>query len=150
MMSFEERGAWSAILSSIVAFALWGRPIWIGTATGAYDGAEGLSLWAWDVIRLIGYGVALAVAMLVLFNLAYALASRDGKLRFNSDERDASIGRRSATVSLAVVSGGFLLAVGLLAAGWSGLAALNAMLVGMAMAGIGSEASRIAAYRLGL
>ncbi len=149
-MSFEERSAWSAILSGVVAYFLFGRPIWNGTVTGAYEGADGMSLWAWDVIWLIGGGVILAVGMLILFNIAYAIATGQRRLQFLSDERDARINTRGAAVSLAVISGGFLVAVVLLAMGWSVLAALNTMLIGMAIAGFGSEMCRIAVYRLGL
>lgn len=148
-MSFEERGAWSAILSGIVAFLWWGRRIWNGTATGKYDGADGLSLWAWDVIWLIGGGVVLAIAILILFNVAYAIVTRQPRLQFITDERDKTIGNRGALVSLVCISSGFLVAVGLLAWGWSGLAALNTVLIGMAVAGIASEVWRIAAYRWG-
>ena len=149
-MSFEERGAWSAILSGVAAFFLWGRPIWNGTVTGAYEGVDGLSLWAVDVIWLIGGGVILAFTVLILFNIAYAIATSQPKLRFISDERDTRINNRGAVVSLVVISIGFLIAVGLLAMGWSGLAGLNTILIGMAVAGFGSELFRIAAYRLGL
>jgi len=149
-VSFEERGAWSAILSGVVAFFLWGRPIWTGTVTGAYDGADGLSLWAWDVIWLIGGGVVVAVAILILFNIAYAIVTRQPRLQFITDERDARINKRGAVVSLVATSGGFLIAVGLLAMGWGALAALNAILLGMAVAGIGSEVCRVVVYRMGL
>lgn len=149
-MSFEERGAWSAILSGVVAFFMWGRPIWNGTVTGAYEGADGLSLWAVDVIWLIGGGVILTVAVMILFNIAYAIATSQPKLQFISDERDTRINNRGAVVSLVVISIGFLIAVGLLAMGWSGLAGLNTILIGMAAAGFVSELYRIAAYRLGL
>lgn len=149
-MSFEERGAWSAILSGVVAFLLWGRPIWNGTMTGVYEGKDGLSLWAVDVIWLIGGGVILALTIMILFNIAYAIATGQPKLQFVSDERDTRINNRSALVSLVVISVGFLIAVALLAMGWSGLAGLNTILIGMAVAGFGSELFRIAAYRLGL
>tara|TARA_R110000868_G_scaffold128417_1_gene336472 strand:+ start:23324 stop:23773 length:450 start_codon:yes stop_codon:yes gene_type:complete len=149
-MSFEERGAWSAILSCVVAFFWWGRPIWNGTVTGTYDGVDGLSLWAWDVIWLIGGGVILAFVIMILFNIAYAIVTNQPKLQFISDERDKRINSRGAVVSLVVISGGFLIAVGLLATGWSVLAALNTILFGMAIAGLGSEVCRVAVYRLGL
>ena len=149
-MEFEERGAWSAILSSVVAFFWWGRPIWNGTVTGAYYGADGLSLWAWDVICLIGGGAVLAFAIMILFNIAYGIATNQPKLQFVTDERDKRINNRGAVVSLVVISSGFLIAVGLLAMGWGVLAALNTLLIGMAIAGLGSETYRIAAYRLGL
>lgn len=148
-MSFEERGAWSAVVSGIVAFFLWGHPIWRNTATGIYEGADGLALWAWDVIRLIGGGVVLALVMLFLFHIAYAVATRQSKLQFLTDERDKRIGNRAATVSLVVTSSAILLAIVLLAAGQSALAALNTILVGMALAALGSELWRIAIYRLG-
>ena len=149
-MSFEERGAWSAILSGVVALFWWGRPIWSGTVTGAYDGVDGLSLWAWDVISLIGGGVVLAFVIMILFNIAYAIATNQPKLQIISDERDARINNRGAVVSLVVISSGFLIAVGLLAMGWSALVALNTILIGMAIAGFGSEVCRVAVYRLGL
>lgn len=149
-MSFEERGAWSAILSGIVAFFWLGRPIWNNTVTGAYDGMDGLSLWAWDVIWLIGGGVILAFVIMILFNIAYAITTGQSKLKFISDERDQRINSRGAVVSLVVISGGFLIALGLLAMGWSGLAALNTILIGMATAGFASEGCRVAVYRLGL
>jgi|GEM_PF-1027777 len=149
-MSFEERGAWSAILSGVVAFFLWGRPIWNGTVTGGYDGVDGPSLWAWDVIWLMGGGAILAFAIMVLFNIAYAIATKQPKLQFNSDERDTKISYRGAMVSLVVISSGFVIAVGLLAMGWSVLAALNTILIGMAVAGFGSEVCRVMVYRLGL
>ena len=129
---------------------MWGRPIWNGTVTGAYEGVDGLSLWAWDVIWLIGGGVILTVAVMILFNIAYAIATSQPKLQFISDERDSRINNRGAVVSLVVISIGFLIAVGLLAMGWSGLAGLNTILIGMAAAGFVSELYRIAAYRLGL
>lgn len=149
-MSFEERGAWSAILSGVVAFFWWGRPIWNGTVTGAYGGVDGLSRWAWDVIWLIGGGVIVAIVIMILFNIAYAIATNQPKLQFISDERDKRINNRGSVVSLIVISGGFLIAVGMLAMGWSALAALNTILIGAAIAGFGSEVCRIAAYHLGM
>ncbi|MCB1406020.1 MAG: DUF2178 domain-containing protein [Rhodobacteraceae bacterium] len=149
-MSFEERGAWSALMSGVVAFFLWGLPIWNGTVTGAYDGIDGLSLWAWDVIWLIGGGVVLAIVVLILFNIAYVVLTNQTKLHVITDERDKTINSRSAVVSLVAISCGFLAAVGLLATGWGALAAMNTMLIGMAVAGFGSEVCRVAVYRMGL
>lgn len=148
-MSFEERGAWSALLSGAVVFFWLGIPIWNNTATGAYDGADGLSLWAWDVIWLIGGGAALTFAIMILFNLAYAITTRQSMLQFISDERDKSINNRGAVVSSVVTSGGFLIAIGLLATGWSPVAALSTALIGTAIAAFGSLACRLAIYRSG-
>lgn len=148
-MSFEERSAWSAILSCAVAFFWWGRLIWNNTVTGAYEGVGGLSRWAWDVSWLIGGGVIVAIMITILFNIVYAIATRQPKLQFISDERDTRINNRGAVVSLVVISSGFLIAVGLLVMGWGALAALNTILVGMAIGGLSSEVYRVAQYRLG-
>lgn len=149
-MSYEERGAWSAILSGIVAFFWFGRPIWTATTTGTYSNADGLALWAWDVIWLIGAGVLLAIVILILFNILYAIATNQPDPQFISDERDTMITKRGSVVSLVIISGGFLVAVGLLAYGATALAALNAILIGMGIGGVASEVYRVAVYRLGL
>lgn len=149
-MSFEERGAWSAILSGFIVFFWFGRPIWHGTTDGTYSAADGLSLWAWDVIWLIGGGVVVAIVVLVVGQVLYAIVTGTEKPQFLSDERDFAINTRGAVVTLVVISGGFLVSVVLLASGWSALAALNTILLGMSLGAIASEIYRIAVYRLGL
>ena len=148
-MSFEERGAWSGMVSGVLAFFIWGRPIWTGTVTGAFDGPDGLARWAIQVIWLIGGGVLLAIAVLVLFNIGYAILTRQPKPQFIIDERDTRISHRGALVSLIVVNCAILIAIILLALGLSALAALNTILVGMAVAAVASEMLRIVVYRLG-
>lgn len=149
-MSFEERGAWSAILSGVIVFFLFGRPIWQGTVDGTYGATDGLTLWAWDVIWLIGGGVVVAIVVLIGLQILYAIVTGTGKPQFLSDERDFAINTRGAVVTLVVISGGFLISVTLLAMGWSALAALNTILIGMSIGAIASEVYRIAVYRLGL
>ncbi|MCO4842887.1 MAG: DUF2178 domain-containing protein [Yoonia sp.] len=149
-MSFEERGAWSAILSGLITFYWFGRPIWHGTTSGTYNTPDGLSLWAWDVIWLIGGGGVLAMGIMILFNILYAIATNQSKPQFISDERDTMINKRGAVITLVIVSGGFIIAVGMLATGWTALAALNTILIGMGLGGVGSEIYRVAIYRLGL
>jgi len=148
-MAFEERNAWSALIACLITFALFGWPIWVGTAQGTYTGTEGLSLWAWDVIWLMGGGIAVGIAVVIAFQILFAIVTRTEKPQFISDERDMMINRRGAVVTLAVISGGFIVAVGLLAWGMTALAALNTILVGMAAGAIASEIYRLAVYRFG-
>lgn len=149
-MSFEERNAWSGLISGLITFAIFGSRIWAGTVGGTYGTAEGLTHWAWDVLWLIGGGIAICIAVLIGFQIAFAIVTRTEKPQFLTDERDVMISRRGAVITLAVSSAGFILGVILIALGWSAIAGLNAILGGMAAGAITSEAYRIAVYRLGL
>ena len=148
-MAFEERNAWSALIACVISFGIFGRPIWVGTAQGRYADTNGLSIWAWDVIWLIGGGIAVGIAVVIAFQIAFAILTRTPKPQFISDERDLMINRRGALVTLVVISAGFILAVGLLAWGMSALAALNTILAGMAAGAIAAEIYRVAIYRFG-
>lgn len=147
-MSYEEYNAWSALISGLITFAIFGSPIWAGTVGGTYETVDGLTLWAKDVLWLIGGGIGIAVV--IGFQIVYALATRTEKPQFLTDERDIMISRRGSVVTLVIASAGFILGVVLMALGWTALAGLNAILGGMAAGAVISEAYRIAVYRFGL
>ena len=149
-MEHEERNAWAAIIAGLITFIYFGSTIWTGTASGGYGGVDGLSLWAWDVVWLIGGGIVVTIVVMIAFQILYAIVTNTRKPSFITDERDVTISRRGAQITLAVCSGGFILAVILLAMGWSAVAGLNCVLVGMAIGAFASDFYRIAVYRLGL
>ncbi|MDG1377205.1 MAG: DUF2178 domain-containing protein [Yoonia sp.] len=149
-MSYEECNAWSALISGLITFAIFGSPIWAGTVGGTYETVDGLTLWAKDVLWLIGGGIGIGIAVVIGFQIVYALATRTEKPQFLTDERDIMISRRGSVVTLVIASAGFILGVVLMALGWTALAGLNAILGGMAAGAVISEAYRIAVYRFGL
>lgn len=149
-MTYEERNAWSAIIAGTLAYIVFGRPIWKRTIDGTYDAMPDFSMWAWDVIWLIGGGVVFSIIVVILFQIAYAIVTRTEKPQFLTDERDHMISRQGTLITLIVSSFGFMLAVVFLAMGWSALMALNTILASMAVAGFASELYRVAVYRFGL
>lgn len=149
-MAHEERNAWAALIASIITFAYFGSRLWRGTIGGAYDGSDGLSVWAWDVIWLMIGGIVVTIVVVIAFNILYAIVTLTPNPQFVTDERDTMISRRGSQVTLAISSAGFILAVVLLATHWTAIAALNTMLIGMALGATASEIYRVAVYRLGL
>jgi hypothetical protein len=149
-MPYEERNAWSALIAGVITFFIFGTRIWSGTVDGAYVGDAGLSLWAWDVIWLIGGGIGLTIVVVIAFQILYAILTMTPNPQFITDERDTMISRHGSLITLIVSSGGFMVAVVLLATGWTALSALNTILGSMALSGMASEIYRVAVYRFGL
>lgn len=149
-MPYEERNAWSALIAGVITFFVFGTRIWSGTVDGAYGGDDGLSVWAWDVIWLIGGGIGLTIVVVIAFQILYAILTLTPNPQFITDERDTMISRHGSLITLIVSSGGFMVSVVMLAMGWSPLAALNTILGSMALAGMASEIYRVAVYRFGL
>ncbi len=149
-MEHEERNAVSALISGVVTFMLFGRDIWEGTVAGTYDTDQGLSLWAWDVLWLIGGGIVVCIVVLIAFQILYAIATNTENPTFVTDERDHMISRRGSLVTLFVISASFLIAVVMLSQNWGPLAAFNTILLGMFAGSMFADIYRVAVYRLGL
>ena len=149
-MTFEERNAWSAIIAGIMAYFIFGRTIWNRTIDGTYAAEPDFALWAWDVIWLIGGGVALSIATVIVFQIVYAIVNGTEKPLFITDERDNMFSRQGSLISLIISGGGFILAIIFMANGASALIGLNTILAALAIGGFASELYRVAVYRFGL
>ena len=148
-MSFEERNAVSGILACFVA---WSIMLWVlvqNSAAGVYDGAAGPMLWARAVLWLILIGIAAAIAMTILFNIAYAVITGEKKPDFLRDERDTMIGLRGIQATLIVINVGIIGAIIALAAGASTLVVLNMILAACALSSFASEVTKLFLYRRG-
>ncbi|MFA9231278.1 MAG: hypothetical protein ACEQSU_11105 [Microgenomates group bacterium] len=148
-MSFEERNAVSGIL---VGFVSWGIMLWVlgqNSAAGVYSGALGPMLWARAVLWLIAIGIAMAIVTTILFNIAYAVITKERKPDFLSDERDILIGLRGMQATLIVISAGLVGAITALAFGASVLTALNMIIACCALSSFASELTKLFLYRRG-
>lgn len=148
-MSFEERNAVSGIL---VCFVIWGVMLFVlfrKSAAGAFDGPAGLANWAQSVLWLILIGIAIAIVMTILFNIAYAIVTGDKKPDFRRDERDNLIGLRGIQATLIVITFGIIGAIVALAFGASILFALNMILAACALSSFASDVTKLILYRRG-
>ena len=118
-------------------------------AAGEFAGADGLQAWAQVVLWLIVIGIAVAIAMTILFNIAYAVITGDKKPDFLSDERDTLIGFRGIQATLIVITSGIVGAFIALAWGASILMVLNIIFAACALGSFASEVTKLVLYRRG-
>ncbi len=149
-MPHEERNAWGALIASAITFIYFGGQIWAATVAGGYAIADGLRLWAWDVLYLMGGGIVITIIVMIAFNILYAIVTNTPNPSFITDERDTMISRRGVQVTLVIASAGFIAAVIMLARGWGAVGALNAILIGMAAGAVAGDLYKVAVYRFGL
>lgn len=148
-MSFEERNAVSGILVCFVYWVIMLTVLSRKSAAGLFDGSMGPQLWAQAVVWLILIGIAVAIVMTILFNIAYAVITGEKKPDFLRDERDTLIGLRGMQATLIVMSSGIVGAFSALAWGASVVTALNVILAACALSSFASEVTKLVLYRRG-
>ena len=104
-------------------------------ASGALDGADGLTLLGWEMLLLvivtIGVGIVIQAAAVIL-----STATGQETIAGIDDERDRLIEARATVRGFGVVGFGFLAAVLALWQGWGAVWAFNLLLAGMVMSDI--------------
>jgi hypothetical protein len=148
-MSFEERNAVCGILIGFVYSGIMLAVLGQNAAAGVYDGTAGLVLWARAVLWLILIGIGIAIAMTILFNIAYGMITGDGKPDFLRDERDNLIGLRGIQATLVVISTGIVGAFIALALGASVLVVLNMIFAACALSSFAGDVTKLVLYRRG-
>ena len=148
-MSFEERNAVSGILVSLISWGIMLSVLVRKSAAGLFEGSTGLMNWAQAVLWLILIGIAAAIVMTILFNLAYAIISGEKKTDFLHDERDTLIGLRGTQATLVVLSTGIIFAFIALAFGTAILTVMNMILAACALSSFASEVTKLILYRRG-
>ena len=147
-MSFEERNTWLGLVVGLGV--LW----WIGSTVrdawqaGLYDGPDGLTVWARDVIWVIPVGVGIMIAAVILMHIAYGILT-GGKIDGLTDERDRHIGLWGLRVTLGILSVVFIAALAGLAWGWTPLLAFNVLLLGFWGGSFVGDLVKVLIYRLG-
>lgn len=149
-MSHEERNTLVAILVnlSMAGWMTWRIAAMQGA--GRFDGPDGLAVWARTVLWVIPVGIVVTIAAVILFNIVFAIATRDENPSFVTDERDRLIGIQGMRVTLVVASAGFLGALVALALGTGAFAVLNAILASFAAGDLLGSLAKLRLYRRGL
>lgn len=148
-MSFEERNAVVAILSSFFAWGLMIAVLGQNTLAGAYEGAGGAQAWARTVLWLILISIGIMIAATILFNIGYAIVTGERNLSAHTDERDKGIALRGMRAAQVVMATGIVLAIVYLAFGGQMVMFLNLILAVSAVAGLASEVVKLYHYRRG-
>ena len=148
-MSFEERNAVSGILICFVTWSVMLSVLLQKSADGLFDGRAGLEHWAQTVLWLILTGIAIAIVLTIIFNIAYAIITGEKKPDFLRDERDTLIGLRGIQATLIVITSGIVGAIVALAFGISIIAVLNLILAACALSSLASDVTKLVFYRRG-
>ncbi len=148
-MSHEERNTIVAIIANLVVVIFWGSRIWGMYGDGVFDGPDGLMEWARTVLWMIPTSIAVTIIATILFNIFFAIATRDGDPDFTVDERDRSIGIKGLRVTIVIASAGFIAGLIGLAVGWTPFTVLNIILVGFALGDLLGSLTRLTLYRMG-
>ena len=147
-MSFEERNTWLGLVVGLGVLWWFGSIVWENWEAGVYDGADGLTVWARDVIWVIPVGVGVMIVAVILMHILYGILT-GGKIDGLTDERDRWIGLWGLRVTLGITSVVFIAALAGLAWGWTPLATFNLILFGFWASSFLGDLVKVLIYRMG-
>lgn len=148
-MTYQERNNLVAIFNNLIVSGYFAWRIYGMYLEGAFDGPDGLTIWAQTVLWVIPVSIIASIILTIVFNILFAIAARDPNPEMVSDERDRQFGARSIVTAVIVASAGFILALVVLALGLDGFYALNLILVGFVLADLIGSLVKLVSYRRG-
>ena len=146
-MSFEERNTWLGLVVGLGILWWFGSAVWENWQAGIYDGPDGLTIWARDVIWVIPVGVVVMIVAVILMHILYGIVT-GGKIDGLTDERDRWIGLWGLRVTLGITSVVFIAALAGLAWGWTPLLTFNLMLFGFWAGSFIGDLVKVFIYRM--
>ena len=148
-MSHQEKNTYTALASSLLLFGIYCWRIYILYQGGRFSGPDAASLLGKSFMLLVLIGIVAHIAIAIAFNFAHAVATRDPKPDFSTDERDRLIELKGSQAFLAVFAIGFIFAMGALALGAPPVAILFALIVAMFLGSIADDITKLFHYRRG-
>lgn len=146
-MTHTERNTLIAILINIGIILTFGSRLWSLHQTGAFDAANGLSVWAKTVLWMIPVSIVATIVGTILFEVLFAIVTRNPKPELITDERDHQISIFGMRVTMVVASAAFITSVIGMALGWGAIGALSMILGGFAFGDLFGNLARVARYR---
>jgi len=147
-MSFSERNIITELLSNAVILVLFIRTLTARHATGAFDGPDGMMIWARMVLWMIPAAIVAGIVVTLLFTAAHRLITGEPHDTL-MDERDRLIAGLGWKVTMIVTATGFVACLGALAAGLAVFIVLNLMLASFAAGDTAGNLAKFFAYRRG-
>jgi hypothetical protein len=148
-MTYEERNNLVGILTGIVMICAYIWRISDLNVAGAFDGPDGLMIWARAVLWLIGVGIVLTIITTILFSILHSIFTNNAAPSMIVDERDRMIGIWGMRVTWVVCSLAFIAAMFALAFGWTPFAILNMIVAGFAVGDLAGNLAKFGLYRFG-
>jgi len=148
-MTHQERNNLVAIINSLLVTGFFATRIFQMYQQGAFEGPDGLAIWAQTVLWIIPASIIGSIVLTILFNIFYAIATNNSKPSFVVDERDKMLSNRSMITTMIVVSAGFILSLVALAFGWPSFVVLNMILLSFAVGDLIGSLVKLVMYRWG-
>jgi len=148
-MSYEERNTIVALFTNLSVMTLLTLRLLSLHQGGAFAGPAALELWAQNVLWIIPASIVAAIILSILFNIGFAIVTREKNPDFVVDERDKAFGIKAMQTTIVVASAGFIGALGALAMGWQALIAFNIILGAFALGDLSGNVLKLFLYRRG-
>ena len=146
-MTHEERNTVVAIFVNLTVNA------WILLRLkGQYDAGlltapDGLATFAKSVLMAIPASIVATIVGVILFNILFAIVTRDENPDFTVDERDHMYKVRGLTATMITASVGFIVAMGALAFGYSALPVFLLVYLSYALGDLIGNVIKLISYR---
>lgn len=149
-MSHEERNTVFQILIGVCVntYIIW-RLVYLG-GNGAFDGPDGVAVWARVVLWTIVFAVIFSIIIVILGNILLAIVNRDPNPSFVVDERDNMISNSGNRITVACVCIGFMGALVAMAFGAGAIGGLTAILLSFSIGSMIGEIGKFVRYRMAI
>lgn len=149
-MTHEERSNIISIVIGLFILGYFGSRFWAGYHAGDFDGPDGLKIWAWLVLRMVGTGIVAVIVGMIVGHILISIVTNTPRPSFVVDERDRMIGVWGLRTTVVVMSAGFIGMIVLLALGQTAILALNVLLFGSAIGDLCGNVMKAVLYRRGM
>lgn len=144
-MSSQERASVVAIITSLLLNSYVIVRLVQLFGAGALSGEDAPMVWA----RAVVWVIPAAIALTIILNCLFAMASKDRNQKNIVDERDRQFQLRGLYITLISIGIGFMTMIVALAFGWSAVAGLTLLFASCAAGDLIGNAVRLGSYRIG-
>lgn len=148
-MTYGGRNTIVALFTNLGVMGFFSWRLWLLHQDGALDGPEGLAVWAKNALWIIPASVVATILLSIVFNVLFAVVTREEKPSFVVDERDEAFRIKALMATIVVASAGFILALVALAVGREALVAFNIILAAFALGDLSGSLVKLYLYRRG-
>lgn len=148
-MPFQERNTIASLLTGFSVMTLLSWKLLSLYQAGRFDGGDALEIWARTILTAVILGIVAIIAVTILMSLLWAVATREPKPSFVTDERDRQFEIRALRISSGATGIGFVIGMIALATGTSALAALTIVFYAFVGGDFVGNIYRLCLYRTG-
>lgn len=148
-MSYEERNTLVGIIVNLITTSYMIMRLRQLRASGALEAPDAVQVWAQAFLWVVPIAIGATIALVILFNIVFAIATRDENPDFTVDERDKVFQMRGMATTMIVASFGFLGAMIGLALGWAPVTGLIVIYFSYAAGDMAGNLFKLFNYRVG-